>query len=81
MRLDRLLGGEPDRVAAQICDATAGPYEVSWDSNWPSIRVVEDAGEEVPDSWRDPPFEDVWLATYWRLERLYPGEIPLSPQA
>ena len=38
-------------------------------------------GEEVPDSWRDPPFEDVWLATYRRLERLYPGEIPLPPQA
>ena len=46
-----------------------------------AIRVVADddgmlTGEEVPDSWRDPPFEDVWLATYRRLERLYPGEIP-----
>lgn len=114
--LDRLLGGELDRVAAQICDAAAGPYDVSWDGNWPSlrprlrgripasaragdvlaggdgagsriaIRVVEDddgmlTGEEVPDSWRDPPFEDVWLATYRRLERLYRGEIPLPPQA
>ncbi len=50
------------------------------------IRVIEDddgvlTGEEVPDSWRDPPFEDVWLAAYRRLERLYPGEIPLPPQA
>ena len=110
-RLDRLLGGEFDRVAGQICDAVAGPYDVSWDGNWPSsrprlrgripasaragdvlaggdgggtrieIRVVEDddgvlTGEEVPDSWRDPPSEDVWLAAYRRLERLYPGEIP-----
>lgn len=115
-RLSRLLGGELDRVTAQICDAAAGPYDVSWDGNWPSsrarlrgripasaragdvlaggdgagtriaIRVVEDddgmlTGEEVPDSWRDPPFEDVWLATYRRLERLYPGEIPLPPEA
>ncbi len=110
-RLDRLLGGEFDRVAGQICDEVAGPYDVSWDGNWPSsrprlrgripasaragdvlaggdgggtrieIRVVEDddgvlTGEEVPDSWRDPPSEDVWLAAYRRLERLYPGEIP-----
>jgi hypothetical protein len=115
-RLSWLLGGELDRVTAQICDATAGQYDVSWDGNWPSsrprlrgpdpgifqggrcpgrrrrrrhriaIRVVEDddgvlIGEEVPDSWRDPPFEDVWLATYRRLERLYPGEVPLPPDA
>ena len=45
------------------------------------IRVVEDddgtlTGEHVQDRWRDPPFEDVWLAAYRRLERLYPGEIP-----
>jgi hypothetical protein len=115
-RFDRLLGGELDRVAAQICDEAAGPYDMSWDGNWPSsrprlrgripasaragdvlaggdgagtriaIRVVEDddgmlTGQEVPDSWRDPPFEDVWLAIYRRLERLYPGEIPLPPQA
>jgi len=114
-RLERLLGGELDGVAVQICDAVAGPYDVWWDGNWPSprprlrgripasaragdvltggdgggtriaIRVVEDddgvlTGEEVPGSWRDPPFEDVWLATYSRLERLYPGEIP-PPQA
>jgi hypothetical protein len=51
-----------------------------------AIRVVADddgvlTGEEVPDSWRDPPFEDVWLATYRRLERLYPEEIPQPPQA
>ncbi len=113
-RLDRLLGGEFDRVAGQICDEVAGPYDVSWDGNWPSsrprlrgripasatpgdvlvggdgggtrieIRVVEDndgvlTGEEIPDSWRDPPLEDVWGATYRRLEHLYPGEIPLLP--
>ena len=51
-----------------------------------AIRVVEDddgmlTGQEVPDSWRDPPFEGVWLAIYRRLERPYPGEIPLPPQA
>lgn len=45
------------------------------------IRVVEDddgvrTGTEVPGSWRDPPFEDVWTATYQHLERLYPEEIP-----
>jgi hypothetical protein len=115
-RLDRLLGGELDRVAAQICDEAPGPYDMSWDGNWPSsrprlrgripasaragdvlaggdgagtriaIRVVEDddgmlTGQEVPDSWRDPPFEGVWLTIYRRLERLYPGEIPLPPQA
>jgi len=113
-RLDWLLSGELDRVTGQICDAAAGPYDVSWDGNWPSarprlrsripasasagdvlaggdgggtriaIRVIEDddgvlTGEEVPDSWRDPPFEDIWLATYSRLERLYPGEIPAPP--
>jgi hypothetical protein len=110
-RLDWLLSGELDRVTAQICDAAAGPYDVSWDGNWPNprprlrgripasaragdvlaggdgggtriaIRVIEDddgvlTGKEVPDSWSDPPFEDSWLATYSRLERLYPGEIP-----
>jgi len=115
-RLDRLLSGELSRVAAQICDVAAGPYDVSWDGNWPSarprlrgripasaragdvlaggdgegtriaIRVVEDddgvlTGEEVPGSWRDPPFEDVWVATYNRLEHLYPEEIPLPPYA
>jgi len=111
-----LLGGELDRVAGQICDEVAGPYDVQWDGNWPSslprlrgripasakagdvlvggdgggtriqIRVVEDddgvlTGEEVPGSWRDPPSEDVWLATYRRLESLYPGEIPPLPGA
>jgi len=115
-RLDRLLGGELDRVAGQLCDEVAGPYDVQWDGNWLSslprlrgripasakagdvlvggdgggtriqIRVVEDddgvlTGEEVPGSWRDPPSEDVWLATYRRLESLYPGEIPPLPGA
>jgi hypothetical protein len=115
-RLDRLLDGELDGVTAEIHDVAAGPYDVSWDGNWPSsrprlrgripasaragdvlaggdgggtriaIRVVEDddgvlTGEEVPGSWRDPPFEAVWLATYSRLERLYPEEIPVPPQA
>ncbi len=110
-RLDRLLSGELDLVAGEICEAAAGPYDVWWDGNWPSlrprlrgripasarpgdvlaggdgggtriaIRVVEDddgvlTGEEVRDSWRDPPFDDVWVATYRRLARLYPGEIP-----
>ena len=114
MRLDWLLAGELERVMSQISDEVAGPYEVSWDSNWPSarprlrgriptsakvgdvivggdgggtrieIRVVEDddgvlTGEEVRDSWRDPPHEDVWVATYKRLERLYPEEIPPLP--
>lgn len=113
-RLDRLLGGELDRVAGQICDEVAGPYDVPWDGNWPCSRprprgripaaarpgdvlaggdgggtrikirvvVVDDdvlTGEEVRDSWRDPPSQDVWLATYRRLERLYPGEIPPPP--
>jgi hypothetical protein len=115
-RLDRLLGGELDWVAGQICDEAAGPYDVPWDGNWPSprpglrgripasakagdvlvggdgggtriqIRVIDDddgvlTGEEVPGSWRDPPSEDVWLATYRRLESLYPGEIPPLPGA
>jgi hypothetical protein len=113
-RLDLLLAGELERVTSEISDEVAGPYEVSWDGNWPSakprlrgriptsakvgdvlvggdgagtrieIRVVEDddgvlTGEEVRDSWRDPPYEDVWVATYRRLERLYPEEIPAPP--
>ncbi len=43
-RLDRLLGGELDRIAAQICDETAGPYDMSWDGNWPSSRPRLRAG-------------------------------------
>jgi hypothetical protein len=113
-RLDWLLGGELTRVAGQISDEVAGPYDVLWDGNWPSarprlrgrmptsakvgdvlvggdgggarieIRVVEDddgvlTGEEVLDSWRDPPSEDVWVAAYRRLERQYPDEIPPLP--
>jgi hypothetical protein len=113
-RLDRLLGGDLEQVAGQLCDEAAGPYEVPWDGNWPSprprlrgripasakagdvlaggdgagtrikIRVVDDddgvlTGEEVRDSWRDPPSEDVWLATCRRLESLYPREIPTLP--
>ena len=43
-RLDRVLGGELDRVAAQICDETAGPYDMSWDGDWPSSRPRLRAG-------------------------------------
>lgn len=32
--------------------------------------------EALPGRWRDPPFEDVFCATYRRLARLYPDEIP-----
>jgi hypothetical protein len=113
-RLDRLLAGELDRVAVEICDDVAGPYDVDWDGNWPSarprlrgripasaapgdvivggdgggtridIRVTKDddgvlTGAEVADTWRDPPLEEVWLATYRRLEALYPDEIPPPP--
>jgi hypothetical protein len=37
-RLDRLLGGEFNRVAGQICEEVAGPHDVSWDGNWASSR-------------------------------------------
>jgi hypothetical protein len=43
------------------------------------ILVVEDpdgvlTGDVLPDTWRDPPLEGVWLETYRRLEGLYPDE-------
>jgi hypothetical protein len=68
-------------ASARVGDVLAGG-----DGARIAIRVVADddgmlTGREVPDSWRDPLFEDVWLAMYRRLERLYPGEIPLPPQA
>jgi hypothetical protein len=48
------------------------------------IAVVEDddgtlSGEVVPDSWRDPPLEDVWVSTYRRLELVYPEDVPPLP--
>ena len=48
------------------------------------IAVLEDddgtmSGEAVPDTWRDPPLEDVWLSTYRRLKHLYPQEEPRLP--
>lgn len=79
--LPRLRGRIP-------ASAKAGDILVSGDGGGTriEIRVVEDddgvlTGEEVRDSWRDPPFEDVWLAAYRRLESLYPKEIPPLPGA
>ena len=45
------------------------------------LRVIRDTdgvltAEVIPDTWRDPPFEEVWLDTYRRLEELYPEEVP-----
>jgi hypothetical protein len=45
------------------------------------IRVIADesgvmTGDVLDDTWRDPPFEDIWLATYKRLEELFPAEVP-----
>src|SRR5262249_18666776 len=41
-RLDRLVGGELDRGAGQICGEGAGPYDVEWDgklaSSLPRLR-------------------------------------------
>lgn len=45
------------------------------------LQVTEDTdgvltAEAIADTWRDPPFEDVWLGTYERLAELYPEEVP-----
>lgn len=45
------------------------------------LRVMEDpdgvlTAEMVPDTWRDPPSEEIWLETYRRLAQLYPEEVP-----
>ena len=45
------------------------------------IRVAEDedgvlTGDVLSETWRDPPFENVWTETYRRLEKLYPSEVP-----
>jgi len=46
------------------------------------IRVVADddgvlTGDVLfPETWRDPPLEDVWVAAYSRLEAAYPDAIP-----
>jgi len=33
-------------------------------------------GDVLSETWKDPPFEDVWTETYRRLEELYPEEVP-----
>jgi hypothetical protein len=33
-------------------------------------------GEPLSDTWRDPPFENVWIDTYKRLAAHYPDEVP-----
>jgi hypothetical protein len=45
------------------------------------LRVIQDpdgvlTAEEIADTWRDPPFEEIWLGTYRRLAELYPEEVP-----
>jgi hypothetical protein len=45
------------------------------------IQVIEDSdgvltGDVLSNTWRDPPFEDIWLETYRQLEALYPNEVP-----
>jgi len=45
------------------------------------IRVVADkdgvlTGDVLSETWKDPPFEDVWLETYRRLATAYPEEVP-----
>ena len=45
------------------------------------IRVVADkdgvlTGDVLSETWKDPPFEDVWLETYRRLETAYPEAVP-----
>lgn len=113
-RRERAMANELDRVAVELAEVAAGPYDVSWDGNWPGsvarrrlrgqippsvgvgdvivggdgggtridIQVVEDDDGILtglvlfPDTWRDPPLEDVWLRTYRRLAGLYPDEVP-----
>ena len=45
------------------------------------VRVVKDedsvlTGDVLSETWKDPPFEDVWTEMYRRLEELYPEEVP-----
>jgi len=45
------------------------------------LRVFADVdgvltADNVPDTWADPPYEDVWLSEYRRLAALYPDEVP-----
>jgi hypothetical protein len=46
------------------------------------IEVVEEDDGTLtglplfPDTWRDPPLEEVFIETYRRLERSYPDEVP-----
>ena len=45
------------------------------------LRVYADedgvlTAENHGDTWVDPPFEDVWLGEYRRLEAFYPDETP-----
>jgi predicted metal-dependent hydrolase len=35
-RLERLLAGDLAWTAAELADHVAGPFDVSWDGNWPS---------------------------------------------
>jgi hypothetical protein len=112
-RIARLLKGSIPTVCGELAEAHAGPFDVTWDGNWPhsvalvrlrgripvgarpgdllvgsdgegtriDIRVVEDedgvmTGNVLSETWKDPPFEDVWLDTYRRLEKAHPEEVP-----
>jgi hypothetical protein len=112
-RIAGLLKGSIPTVCGDLAEAQAGPFDVTWDGNWPQsiarvrlrghipvgaragevlvgsdgggtridIRVVEDedgvmTGDVLPETWKDPPFEDIWLETYRRLEKAYPQEVP-----
>jgi hypothetical protein len=37
-RFDRMLRGEIAHPAGELSEALAGPYDVSWDGNWPNPR-------------------------------------------
>ncbi len=112
-RIARLLKGNIPTACGDLAEAQAGPFDVTWDGNWPesvarlrlrgripvgarpgdvlvggdgggtriNIRVVEDrdgvlTGDVLSETWKDPPFEQVWLETYRRLEKAYPEEVP-----
>jgi hypothetical protein len=70
------VADELERWRARCVDYDADPEGWSLRAQEAARRHVEGKGPRLSETWRDPPFEDVWLETYRRLETLYPDEVP-----
>jgi hypothetical protein len=47
-RRERALANELDRVAVEVAEELAGPYDVAWDGNWPEAVALRSLSGRIP---------------------------------